>query len=177
MNDSVNILGLDASTVAIGWALVNFSRNNERLLNSGVFILDGDTMHRIKRGHDSVFTLLCQLNVVDLVAFEIPASRLKFETTYKLGWIEGACIVAALAYRSSIELMGIAPDEAKLATAGYVRAKKDAVQVAVNRRLGCDIENCDESDAAAIALAAMGRLRMIELEVATTMPCKAPRMA
>jgi crossover junction endodeoxyribonuclease RuvC len=151
------ILGLDASTTHVGWALWD---TVTAMCRSDEMTLTGDLSHRLALACALVRELILR-HQPTRIAIEQPFVGRFPGAAMKLGKMHGA--IWAVCDRDGYELLDISPAEAKLAATGRGNAAKDQVQAMIRAQVGRDVGE-HEADAIGVALAAAGKLKMQALE-------------
>jgi Holliday junction resolvasome RuvABC endonuclease subunit len=145
------ILGLDASTTHIGWALLN----GERVAKSGELELQGRLPERIDQARAYVIDLIGWGPELDALAIEEPFYGRNARTAAALNQMLGAlCSIKPM-----LATYHIAPAEAKLAATGQGFATKLQVQNMLRLQFGQSFAE-HEADAVAVALAASGKIKL-----------------
>jgi len=149
------ILGLDCSSVAVGWATI-------RVADDGELTLLGSGVARIGRSPKPICSRIMVMDeMLRSVLAEFAPTEAIVETAFAGRNIQGSLRIAevrgAAMLRLSLAGIGVsnvAPTSVKKAIAGHGMANKKAVAEAVQDFLGIDkeIETDDESDAIAIGL-------------------------
>lgn len=176
----MKLVGLDVSTQAIGWAVLQFGeRGQPSLVDSGLspgFSWEGEDIdcpitvlgeadawlpRTVALCYGMTTQIVCRPEMrVDYVAFEMPASKLNFDTVWKLAWAES---MACWAWVQSLGLEGVGfisvpVPVAKSAVSGNPRAGKPTVVQCVNAMYGLELDpksDHDVADAIAVATAAV----------------------
>ena len=155
------ILGLDPSTKAVGWALLE--AENDTLLNLGVIRAEhldkfcGETLLYFGSYLINQIFVNPTLDRLDVVACERPIQYKNADTTYKLGQVFGMIHFLALQWTDTF--LDIVPSERLtwLGLPGNLPRKmaKEQVTRLVNLRYSLDLtpEDHDAADALAVALA------------------------
>lgn len=152
------VLGLDASTVAIGWALMDYNA----VIYYGVQELKGEFHQRLLDAHEWLGGFLDE-HSVHTVAIERPVAHRNIQTTIRLANISGALRVA-IGNRVS-NVVEINPGE-RLATVGLSirtarkQAKEHVIRI-VNASYNLHLESGDHDAADAIAIGCAAFRRML----------------
>ena len=165
----MRILGLDPSTVAIGYALL--CTDSDHLLDYGVYKVEGNALDvKLWLAHDwleDFFELGDTRRWAQVLAIELPIYHRNIKTLRTLAQMVGA-LRAAAAYFTD-QTIEVLPSERRLAMGITIRMKskpaKDAIRRIVNQIYGLDLgpDDHDISDAVAVAVAAARKLRIEEL--------------
>ena len=149
----VKVIGIDASTTNIGWAIVGYHR--EHLIASGVIALSGAGAFydRLREGPRRLVRALKAAGIdgARIVVIEHSFFTNNPETGKKISMMIGACLCALL--KDVPAAREVSPTEVKMCFAGGGKAQKKDVVEAVRRRYGLSVESEDEADAIAIASA------------------------
>ncbi|MBN1954856.1 MAG: crossover junction endodeoxyribonuclease RuvC [Anaerolineae bacterium] len=151
------ILGLDPSTVATGWALLD----DGTVLASGVFRPEGDTLdEKLAAAHNWLWLQLLGL-WPQAVAVETPFFKLNAKTLVTLAQLGAAYRLAATMF--GLPVVEVTPAVRCTAVGLGGNAAKEQVLYTVNAVFSLDLTDHNESDAVAIAAAAEIKLREKEL--------------
>ena len=145
------ILGLDASSVNLGWAILDAgcARDHGEVKLTGADIAD-----RCRQAHAALGLILAAHPDVDCVAIEAPV--LRFAGAIAQIRVSGALMAAARL--KGLHVVEVSPAAAKKALADNGRADKATMQLAA-RPYGVRGEHA--SDALAVALASMQQVEVI----------------
>ena len=150
------VLGIDPSLTQLGWAILEDSR----LIDSGVVKTKPAQPHHIRLMllADGV-RHVCRSRVFDLVAIEAGIAYghggERMRGTLLTAEARAVVTLAAFGVTGHAPLM-IDQATAKKVAVGKGNAKKEAVHAAIEKRFGVGMTT-DEADAAAVALAAIGK--------------------
>jgi crossover junction endodeoxyribonuclease RuvC len=148
----MRILGIDPSSVATGYGLIQSDGNDHLVLAYGTIkpsrkaVLPGRLLE-IKSGIDKLISAYTP----DEVAIENPFFGLNVKTAITLGQVRGAVLVAVAA--ASTPLFEYSPLEIKKAVTGYGQAEKIQVGIMIRALLRIDDEAMEEDAADALACA------------------------
>lgn len=129
----MRVLGIDPSTVATGWAVLDGAFPRPHCVASGVLRCRGSTSTRLARLHREVVGLLAQFCPQHL-SLEQGFSSLNVQAALRLGEARG--VVLAAAGSLGVPVTEYAPATIKLAVTGDGRASKAQMQAMVQRLLG-----------------------------------------
>lgn len=154
------ILGIDPGIEKMGCAVLEKSKNGEKLLHSSCFITDKKTPHEkriLKLGQE--LEKIIKKYKPDIMAVE----KLFFSQNQKTALIvsEARGMVLYLAAINNISVTELTPLEIKMALTGYGRAEKRQVQSMAMTILKIEKapKHDDEMDAIATAIACSSGLR------------------
>jgi len=151
----MRILGLDLSSRAVGWALVE---EGPKLQRWGVLRPKGrDFDERFLAAVDGVVELVESLGV-DVVAVERPVYVRNAAVALKLGGLF-FCVIYTLS-RRGVAVRSYEPSQVKLAATGTGKASKEQVQRLVGAVFGAHLPE-DAADAAATALCCLHRINSV----------------
>jgi len=150
------ILGIDPGVANTGWAVVDDSGGEPRLVDCGVI----ETSKR-----EPVGVRLGQIDDgLREIVHKYKISKMAVELLYfarnarsAMGVAEAIGVVRLSGCREGLEVVGYTPLQVKMALVGYGRAEKRQVEIMVRQSLGMEeeISPSHASDAAAVALTAM----------------------
>jgi crossover junction endodeoxyribonuclease RuvC len=148
----MRVLGIDPSSQATGYGLVEFSRDRYRVLHYGTIRPSRKAplplkLHEIKTGVDA----LIDQYAPEEIAIENPFYAQNIKTALTLGQVRGAVLVA-VAGRAR-PLFEYSPLEIKKAVTGYGQADKGQVKVMVKALLNIEDDDLDEDASDALACA------------------------
>lgn len=169
---AMRLLALDASTTAIGWAVLDLDdRHPDDLLEHGLETLSGDLWRRIALGGEWLWKVLEDASPIGYVAIETPVVYMVKErgrwkprnaqSVIKQGYMVGALGYVALQF--GLVLLEVRPDE-RLAAFGLPHNTRNPKPQVVNianmiYSLGLDPDKeHDTADAIAVAWAARRHL-------------------
>lgn len=145
------VLGLDPSTVATGWGILEGDSRHARAVDYGVFRVSGrkPLPERLLVIHSGLVDVLRRYPI-DHIVLESAFLARNVKTAFALGQVRGVVMLAA--EQESITTDDYSPLEIKRAAVGYGAADKDQVAHMMTRILGLkDKPTLDESDALAAA--------------------------
>jgi len=152
------VLGLDASTWHIGYAIYNTETG--KLGASGEHKLTREEPEqRLYEAVQAVemTTVFCRQHAgLDVVAIERPFVGMNRKTALLLGMLYGALVVSCRSWK----LVPVTPAEAKLAATGRGNADKKLVRQMIMAQFGLNVPIGEhQADAVAVALAAAGKVK------------------
>jgi len=154
----MRILGLDPSTVATGWALLDVDDDGgECVLETGTYAPphgDLDEMLLAAYGWCQDMMSDCQ---PDILAIETPFYKLNARTLSTLAALGGVLRLAAT--QAGLRVIAVAPSQRCTALGLPGNATKQQVLYTVNAIYGLNLDDHNQADAVAIAAAAALRLR------------------
>lgn len=149
----MRILGIDPSTTATGYGLIEVDGHNLKPVAFGVIRTDAKQhLHqRLKKIHDEL-VLVIQEYKPDVVALEDVFYSRNIKVALQIGQARGAAIIAAVNHGLSVH--EYAPREVKQSVTGIGSASKEQVQQMVQRLLHLKEppSPLDVSDALGIAI-------------------------
>jgi crossover junction endodeoxyribonuclease RuvC len=162
----MRILGIDPSSVATGYGLIQSDGNDHLVLAYGTIKPARKAalpvrLLEIKSGIDKLISAYAP----DEVSVENPFYGLNIKTAITLGQVRGAVLVAVAG--AALPLAEYSPLEIKKAVTGYGQAEKAQVGIMVRALLRIDDEAMEEDAADALACAFCHlntRLAQINLE-------------
>jgi crossover junction endodeoxyribonuclease RuvC len=148
----MRILGIDPSSVATGYGILESDGNDSLVLSYGAIKPSRkaalpDRLLSIKDGIDRLIASYAP----DEVAIENPFFGLNIKTAITLGQVRGAILVAVAG--AGIPLFEYSPLEIKKAVTGYGQAEKIQVGIMVRALLRVSDEEMEEDAADALACA------------------------
>lgn len=147
---NVRVLGIDPSTVATGWGVLEAAFPRPRYVTSGVIRCRGGPSTRLAQLHRDVLQLLTQF-CPDHVSLEQGFSSRNVQAALRLGEARG--VVLAAAGSLGVPVTEYPPATIKLAVTGDGRASKAQMQAMVRRLLGlAETPPEDAADALGAAL-------------------------
>ncbi len=147
--DTVTILGLDASSTAIGWVVYDGA-----VLAHGQLLLTGaDIADRCRQAHAGLNLILSNYPYIDAIAIESPVAAFA-KALIPQARVSGALL--AVASLKGILTCEVTPSAAKAILVGSGTASKTLMQAAAEQ-YGVSGEHA--ADALGVALAALGRVR------------------
>ena len=161
----MRILALDASTTAIGYALLDCEqRSPDDLLGHGLIKPPGDLWRRISGGMEWLHRWMDHNGQPLVVALERPFVGKSWDSTIKQSYMVGA--LGAVAKGRDCRIIEINPQE-RLTAAGIsskAPSLKRAVVARVNQVYGLGLKPTehDIADAVLVGWAAQGKLRELE---------------
>lgn len=151
------ILGLDPSTVATGWAILDIVDGHEHVTTSGVFKPAGATLdHKLVAAHNWMQDRIDEV-APGVLGIETPFFKLNADTLRVLASL-GAAFRLAAALRG-VRVVEITPAQRCTAIGAGGNADKRTVQIYVNAIFNLALTDHNISDAVAIAAAAALKLR------------------
>lgn len=151
MNNEPYILGLDASSVMIGWCLYT-----NRVLGHGEHKLGaGPIEQRCAAAYNALWNILHDYPQIDAIAIEGPASRFK-KSLIPQCRVSGA--ILALAAQRGILVCEVSPTAAKCALAGIGGASKETMQA---RASTYGVFGEHAADALGVALASLKQIQVV----------------
>jgi crossover junction endodeoxyribonuclease RuvC len=151
------ILGLDPSTVATGWAILDLLDGQEQIAASGVWNPTGcDLDQKLVTAHYWLLDRIDQY-APSILGIETPFFKLNAQTMHTLSSLGAAFrLVAAL---RAVRIIPISPSARCTAVGLGGNADKAQVLYTVNAIFGLALTDHNQSDAIAIAAAAALKLR------------------
>jgi len=148
----MRVLGIDPSSRATGYGLIEYAEDRYRVLDYGTIKPSHKAplpqkLHEIKTGVDG----LLDQHAPDEVAIENPFYAQNIKTALILGQVRGAVLVA-VAGRAR-PLFEYSPLEIKKAVTGYGQADKGQVSVMIKALLHIEDEKMEEDASDALACA------------------------
>jgi crossover junction endodeoxyribonuclease RuvC len=152
----VRVLGLDPSTVATGWGVLDGDARRARAVEWGVIRppARGPVPARLCEVQDGVAALLERFPI-EVVVLESAFLHRNARTALALGEVRGVVLVAAR--RAGIPLREYSAAEIKRAAVGYGAADKEQVARMMERLLGVAGLASDAADALAAAWCHLAR--------------------
>jgi len=155
------VLGIDPGTLNTGYALVARTDGVLRLLGCGV--IRNAAAQALSSRLTAIYEGLCRIISVhtpDECAIESAFFGKNAQSALKLGHARGVCMLAAV--RDGLPLAEYSPREVKKAVVGSGSASKEQVQYMVKKILDAGGRSMthDTSDAAAVAICHLHRMRM-----------------
>lgn len=152
----MKVLGLDPSTVATGWGLVEGDARSARAVEWGVLRASPrlPVPDRLAIIHEGLTAVLSRFEV-DAVALEAAFLHRNARTAMALGEVRGVVLLAVAA--AGPHLFEYAASEIKRAAVGYGAADKDQVARMMERILGVSGLESDAADALAAAWCHLSR--------------------
>jgi crossover junction endodeoxyribonuclease RuvC len=147
------VLGIDPGSITMGWALVEFTGNKSKYLDSGVLKFDVklDFIQRLTQIKVQFQELVDGMNP-DEIAFESLVFVKNPTSLIKLSQARGI-FLACLVEKYENRIFEYSPNLVKSSAAGHGHADKDGVQKVLDLVFGKrQYATHDESDALAIAL-------------------------
>lgn len=148
----MRVLGIDPSSQATGYGVLEFTEDRYRVLDYGTIKPSRkapfhDKLQEIKAGVDG----LIDRHVPDEVAIENPFYAQNIKTALTLGQVRGAVLVAVAEHARP--LFEYSPLEIKKAVTGYGQADKGQVKVMVKALLNIEDDDMEEDASDALACA------------------------
>jgi Holliday junction resolvasome RuvABC endonuclease subunit len=151
MESETIYIGLDPSLAAIGWAMLE----GKDYRTGGVYVPKGNLDEKLGGAYiwlgDWLYQCECNSRDEVIVVIEMPFVGQNANTHYKLSAMSGALRAAACVRRRKI--IPVAPTQRCRAVGLKGNAGKKEILARVNEIYNLDIDNFDESDAIAVALA------------------------
>ena len=138
------ILGLDASSVNLGWAILDAGRARD---HGEVKLTGADIADRCRQAHAALGLILAAHPDIDCVAIEAPVGRFT-KAVIPQARVSGALLAAARL--RGLHVVEVSPAAAKKALADNGRADKATMQLAA-RPYGVRGEHASDALAAALA--------------------------
>lgn len=151
------VLGVDPSSVATGWAVLDGDSRRARVVAHDVIrpssrLKLSDRLHVI---HERLANVIAQYDPAVLV-IEAAFLHRNVKTAFALGQVRGVVLLAAA--QQGVEQEEYSPPEIKRAACGYGAAGKEQVAMMMARILGLsDVPGDDETDAMATAWCHLNR--------------------
>jgi len=151
------VLGVDPSTVATGWGILDGNSRSARAVDWGTLRASSrkpleERLHRIHTG----FVEILSATPVQHVVLESPFLARNVKTAFALGQVRGVILLAAR--QAGLPVCEYAPLEIKRAAVGYGTADKDQVAHMMTRILGLrETPDHDAADALAAAWCHLAR--------------------
>jgi len=146
----MRILGIDPGIATIGFGVLDFDKNNFKLLNCGVITTPAHTSlsSRLNQIYDDTIQIIDTFKP-DCVSIE----ELFFNTNITTGIsvAHGRGVLLLAAYKSNVPVFEYTPLQVKQAVAGYGRAEKKQVMDMIKRI--CNLKAVPKPDDAADAVA------------------------
>jgi crossover junction endodeoxyribonuclease RuvC len=147
------ILGIDPGTLFMGYALMDASTNNPKLLMMDVLKLSAkkDAYERLQKIHSKVCELITTYRP-NTFAIEAPFFGKNVQSMLKLGRAQGVAIAAAM--QAGLPVTEYSPKKVKQSITGNGNADKDQVWKMLQRILKLEEkpDSFDATDALAVAL-------------------------
>jgi crossover junction endodeoxyribonuclease RuvC len=153
----VRVLGVDPSTVATGWGLLDGDSRHARCVEHGVLRCSSRIAvpERLRRIHEQLRDVLGRFPI-DVVALESAFVHRNPRTALALGEVRGVVLLAAA--DASIRIEEYSASEVKRAAVGYGAADKEQVARMMERILGLEPPlPSDAADALAVAWCHLSR--------------------
>lgn len=151
------ILGLDPSTVAAGWAVLDILDGQETVAASGVWKPSGvDLDQKLVSAHNWLHGLIDRYGP-SVLGIETPFFKLNAQTMHTLSSLGAAFRLAATL--RAVRVVAVTPAGRCTAIGLGGNAEKLQVLYTVNAIFGLELTNHNISDAVAIAAAAALKLR------------------
>jgi crossover junction endodeoxyribonuclease RuvC len=164
----VRVLGIDPSSVATGWAVLEGDSRRARVRDFGVLRPPSrrPLAERLVHIHSGLEEVLRD-HEPDVAVLESAFLHRNVKTAFALGQVRGVVLLAAV--RAGVELAEYSAPEIKRSVVGYGAADKERVVFMVRRILGLPREPTDdEADALATAWCHLNRsTRPVELSEPT----------
>jgi len=146
----MRILGIDPGIATIGFGVLDFDKNNFKLLNCGVITTPAHTSlsSRLNQIYDDT------IQIIDTFKPDcVPIEELFFNTNITTGIsvAHGRGVLLLAAYKSNVPVFEYTPLQVKQAVAGYGRAEKKQVMDMIKRI--CNLKAVPKPDDAADAVA------------------------
>ncbi len=156
------ILGIDPGTAALGYGIIERTRNRLRAIDYGVVETPAsmELPERLATIHVAVWDLI-ELHVPEIVAVERLFFTKNVQTAFAVGQARGVVLLAAAQHGLCVR--EATPNEVKVAVAGHGSAGKEQVQRMTQAVLGLPElpEPDDAADALAIAVTIANRERSV----------------
>ena len=148
----MRVLGIDPSSVATGYGLLQSDGNDSLVLAYGAIkpSRKADLPAKLLEIKNGIERLISAYNP-DEIAVENPFYGLNIKTAITLGQVRGAVLVAVAS--AAVPLFEYSPLEIKKAVTGYGQAEKIQVGLMVRALLRVDDDKMDEDAADALACA------------------------
>lgn len=158
------ILGLDPSTVATGWAILDVQDRDEGVTASGIYHPEGSSLDArlLDAFHWTRGTL--EMHEPTMLAIETTFFKMNAQTLISLASIGAAFRLAATA--AGIPVVEVAPAQRCKALGLAGNAAKNQVLYTVNAVYNLTLSDHNEADAVAVAAAAALKLREAAYEMA-----------
>ncbi len=145
------ILGIDPGFGRIGYGLINFSKNQYKIIEYGCITTPENSYFpkRLNKIEEDLETILSRYEKIDAASIEDLYFNTNITTAIKVAQARGV-IINTLA-RHNIDIYEYTPIQAKQAIAGYGRATKHQVMEMIKKLL--KMENMPKLDDTADALA------------------------
>jgi crossover junction endodeoxyribonuclease RuvC len=153
----MRVLGVDPSTVATGWGLLDGDARHARCVEHGVLRCSSRLRvpERLRRIHDGLRDVLTRFPV-DVMALESAFLHRNARTALALGEVRGVVLLAA--QTAGVPLAEYSASEVKRAAVGYGAAEKAQVARMMERILGLAPPLVsDAADALAVAWCHLSR--------------------
>ena len=158
------VLGLDPAATATGWAVVEREDGAERVVFAGVCRPEAAGRLAILSGLYHWGRALVETRELDAVAIEAVYHGPNAKTTILLAEVGAVLRLAALhGGIKSGRILDVRPAERLSALGLRGNASKGEVVRAINTLYGHELTDHNAADAAAVALAGLGKLRCAEL--------------
>ena len=147
------ILGIDPGSRKAGYALIRMNGKKFEYIDSGTlkFNTQIDFLDRVPEFYNSVKDIISK-HSPDVIAIESLIYKKSPTALIKLAQARGA-MLAAMQETHQGKIYEYSPNLIKSTTSGYGHAKKENIQLMLNRLIGArDYETDDESDALAAAI-------------------------
>ena len=147
------ILGIDPGTLFMGYAIMQVSNGNPRMILMDVLKLSSktDAYERLQKIHSTVCDLIVQYKP-NTFAIEAPFFGKNVQSMLKLGRAQGVAIAAAM--QAGLTVSEYSPKKVKQSITGNGNADKDQVWKMLQRILSLEEKPAkfDATDALAVAL-------------------------
>lgn len=154
MQNSIRIIGIDPGTNALGFAVIDASKSEIRLIEMGALTfghISAEQTHKLRYIFEQVQDLIRQYKPT-VMAIEAPFFGKNVQSMLKLGRAQGVAIAAGMV--SSLEISEYLPKKVKQAVTGNGNAAKEQVAGMLQNILKTAFteKSLDATDALAVAV-------------------------